>query len=63
MEANTQFQAEFAVPKTGWRCDPYDNQVGEMEADGRGLLYWEFERDKQVLLCEPQPYPPKVSLV
>ena len=34
-----------------------------MEADGRGLLYWEFERDKQVLLCEPQPYPPKVSLV
>lgn len=63
MEANNQFQAEFAVPKTGWRCDPYDNQVGEMEADGRGLLYWEFERDKQVLLCEPQPYPPKVSLV
>lgn len=51
MTANTEFQADFAVPKNGWRADPYDNQVGEMEIDGRGLLYSEFERKKEVLEC------------
>ena len=51
MTANTEFQADFDVPKDGWRADPYDNQVGEMELDGRGLLYSEFIRKKEVLEC------------
>ena len=52
MTANTEFQADFTAPKEGFRADPYDNQVGEMEIDGRGLEYGEFVRSKSVLLCE-----------
>ena len=51
MMANTEFQADFDVSKDGWRADPYDNQEGEMELDGRGLLYSEFIRKKEVLEC------------
>jgi len=51
MTANTEFQADFDVSKDGWRADPYDNQVGEMELDGRGLQYSEFIRKKEVLEC------------
>ena len=42
MVANTQFQGDFDV-------DPYDNQVGEMETEDRGLRYEEFLRTKEVL--------------
>lgn len=49
MAANTQFQADFDVPKLWWRADPYDNQVGEMETDRRGLCYDAFLRSKEVL--------------
>lgn len=49
MAANTQFQADFDVPKAYWRADPYDNQLGEMETEDRGLCYDEFERTKEVL--------------
>ncbi len=49
MAANTQFQADFDVPKLWFRADPYDNQVGEMETDCRGLRYDEFLRSKEVL--------------
>lgn len=49
MSANTEFQADFDVEKSGWRADPYDNQVGEMEIDGRGLEYSEFLRTKEVM--------------
>jgi len=35
--------------------DPYDNQVGEMELDGRGLRYEEFRRRKEVLWAEEIP--------
>lgn len=52
MVANTQFQADYGVPKDYWREDPYDNQVGEMETQSRGLDYAEFERTKEVLSCE-----------
>ena len=52
MSANTAFQADFDVPKEGFRADPYDNQVGEMEINGRGLEYGEFVRRKEVLFCE-----------
>lgn len=49
MSANTEFQADFDVVRDGWRADPYDNQVGEMEIEGRGLEYSEFLRKKEVL--------------
>lgn len=49
MAANTQFQADFDVPKLWWRADPYDNQVGEIETDRRGLCYDEFIRSKEVV--------------
>lgn len=52
MAANTAFGASFDVLKDGWRADPYDNQVGELEVDGRGLCYEEFLRSKEVLSCE-----------
>ena len=51
MVANNQFQADFTVPKAHWRCDPYDNQMGEMELKDRDLRYFEFERTKEVLEC------------
>lgn len=52
MSTNTAFQADFDVPKEGFRADPYDNQVGEMEVNGRGLEYGAFVRRKEVLFCE-----------
>ena len=52
MAANLGFQASFTVPKRHWRADPYDNQVGEMETPLHGLLYEEYEREKEVLLCQ-----------
>ena len=52
MVANREFQTEFGVPKEHWRCDPYDNQLGEMETEDRGLLYDEFVRSKELLAYE-----------
>ncbi len=52
MAANNAFQAPFTIDKEHWRADPYDNQLGEMEVVDRGLRYGEFERNKEVLLCE-----------
>jgi transglutaminase-like putative cysteine protease len=52
MVANSAFAAPFTVDKDFWRADPYDNQVGEIETDERGLTYEEYERSKVVLLCE-----------
>lgn len=52
MVANCAFQAPFTIDKEHWRADPYDNQLGEMETAKRGLRYGEFERSKEVLLCE-----------
>lgn len=43
------FQSSTGAP------DPYDNQVGEIETAERGLGYGEFERSKEVLLCEELP--------
>ena len=48
MIANSEFQADFTVPETGFRTDPYDNQLGEMQLDGRGLTYDEYIRYKNV---------------
>ena len=52
MVANSAFAAPFTVDKDFWRADPYDNQVGEIETDERGLKYEEYERTKVVLSCE-----------
>ena len=43
MVANTAFQAPLFPPKAGLRADPYDNQVGECEIDGKGLLTGQFD--------------------
>lgn len=52
MAANTEFQADFAVPKDHWRVDPYDNQLGEIEFAERGLRGEEFECKKEILSLE-----------
>ena len=52
MVANNEFQAPFTIDKDHWRADPYDNQVGEIETKDRGLRFEEYERSKEVLLCE-----------
>lgn len=52
MVANSEFQAPFTIEKEQWRADPYDNQVGEIETDQKGLSFEEYERSKEVLLCE-----------
>lgn len=52
MVANNAFQRDFTVPKAHWRADPYDNQVGEMESAHRGFAFPEYERSKEILLCE-----------
>ena len=54
MVANRAFQAPFTVPKQFWRMDPYDNQLGEIETAERGLRSYEYERSKEILLCEEQ---------
>lgn len=51
MVANSAFAAPFTVEKNFWRADPFDNQVGEIETDERGLKYEEYERSKVVLSC------------
>ncbi|MBE6038178.1 MAG: transglutaminase domain-containing protein [Anaerofustis stercorihominis] len=52
MVANNAFQADFEVTKMHWRCDPYDNQTGEIETSERGLCFDEYIRKKEVILCE-----------
>ena len=51
MTANNAFQAEFTPPKSFWRTDPYDNQLGEIETGERGLRYEEYTRKKEILEC------------
>lgn len=52
MVANSQFQANFTIPKEHWRADPYDNQSGEIETTDRGFAYNEYTRNREILLCE-----------
>lgn len=49
MVANTRFQAQFDMPETYWRADPYDNQAGEAETEERGLLNGEFDTTREIL--------------
>lgn len=52
MVANSAFAENFTIPKLQWRADPYDNQLGEMETTDRGYTFEEYERSKEILLCE-----------
>ncbi len=52
MAANARILGETGFPEPEFRADPYDNQVGEMALDGRGLCYEEFRRRKEVLRAE-----------
>ncbi len=38
MVANSAFFAPLTPPDPEWRSDPFDNQTGELIADGVGLL-------------------------
>ncbi|HWR19883.1 MAG TPA: transglutaminase-like domain-containing protein [Clostridia bacterium] len=51
MVANREFQAAFTPDKLHWRCDPYDNQTGEIEYEDKGLLYEEYTRSQELLEC------------
>ncbi len=52
MAANARILGETGFPEPEFRADPYDNQVGEMALDGRGLRYEEFRRRKEVVRAE-----------
>ena len=52
MVANTAFQAPLTPSMTGWRQDPYDNQVGELMVDGRGLDSTQRDWSQEVLELE-----------
>ncbi len=52
MVANGSFGARFDPPMYAFRADPYDNQSGEIEADGVGLYGADRISDKQTLLYE-----------
>ena len=47
--ANRQFQAEFDPPKMHWRADPYDNQLGEIEYEDRGLPFGDYRRNQTMV--------------
>lgn len=49
MVANRALGADFVPAMNGFREDPYDNQTGEVEADGVGLWGEETESKKEML--------------
>lgn len=55
MVANRAFYADFQPPSQGFRADPYDSQSGEIEVEGRGLRYEEYERTRELLTLEELP--------
>ena len=54
MVANRAFEAPFDPLMTGFRADPYDNQTGEMEADGVGLYRDQVETTKETVRYEEE---------
>lgn len=52
MAANHAFQAALQPPSSDWRNDPYDNQSGEAELDGRGLWGSEYHTEYTVQAFE-----------
>ena len=55
MVANSEFQKAFDPPKMQLRSDPYDNQKGEAEYDGHGLLWNELEASWELLEMRRNP--------
>ena len=53
MVANRAFQAQLTPPKESWRADPYDNQSGEAELEGVGLMHGEYDTEMTVLEFTP----------
>ncbi len=52
MVANSAIYADFQPSSWGFRADPYDNQSGEVEIEGRGLRYGEYERTRRLICME-----------
>lgn len=52
MPANSELQREFFPVKQGYRNDPYDNQNGEIERDGKGIR--DLESTTKLLSIEVQ---------
>ncbi len=52
MVANHTFFAPLTPEKQGWRADPCDNQCGEIELDGVGLMGKDLETDVIVISAE-----------
>ncbi len=52
MVANNTFFAPLTPPKQGWRYDPCDNQCGELEFEGVGILGKDLDTDVTVLGAE-----------
>lgn len=48
MVANNTFFAPLTPPKQGWRADPCDNQCGELEFDGVGIVGKDLQTDVSV---------------
>lgn len=49
MVANSTFFAPLTPPDPQWRHDPFDNQTGELIADGRGLMGEEREVRREMV--------------
>lgn len=49
---NSEYQYEFDPPKLENRHDPYDNQIGEAEYEGHGLMGPEFDGWEELLGIE-----------
>lgn len=54
MAANDAFQRAFCPPKQETRSDPYDNQSGEIEYAGRGLIKTQMTYETEVEVKEVQ---------
>ena len=50
---NSEYEYEFDPPKLENRHDPYDNQIGEAEYEGHGLMGKEFDGWHELLSLEP----------
>lgn len=59
MAANREFSAPLHPLKRHYRFDPYDNQVGEVETETRGLLSSEFESRRELIAMERIVLPPE----
>ncbi len=52
MVANSACFAQVTPPDEEWRADPFDNQRGEMTADGRGLAAFQLAAEQELVEFE-----------